>query len=118
MQGCWKFLGGGIVKHHCRLYWFIESGCYLKVSSVSHFLSNPHAHRVDPTHEYSHLCHQTSCVNHEHIIRESHKDNMNRRKCKKAKQCLCDGNRTPCLFRRVRESSASTGRVADETEKS
>ena len=45
---------------------------------------------VDPPYEISHLCHNTKCVNAEHLICERHKGDWNRIHCGGPATCIHD----------------------------
>lgn len=51
-------------------------------------------HSKFPTHseqECSHLCHNPLCINHEHIVWEFHKENMDRERCRYTRRLTCPG---------------------------
>ena len=48
--------------------------------------------------DISHRCHDTLCVNPEHLSREPHRVNLDRRKCRRVKSCHSHGDHPPCLF--------------------
>jgi hypothetical protein len=45
----------------------------------------------------SHLCHNSRCVNYQHLVWESHAANMIREKCHDKKKCQC-GKTPKCIF--------------------
>lgn len=48
--------------------------------------------------DVSHLCHLRSCADPKHLNLESHKINLNRNQCVKAKKCFTHGTEPLCML--------------------
>ena len=48
--------------------------------------------------EISHLCHNSLCVNPQHLSREPHSENNSRRRCQNSGECHGHGNYADCML--------------------
>ena len=77
----------------------------IKVSQIVIFLQD-RVIEEDPSKEISHLCHNTKCVNPEHLVLENHEINIQRKQCCLRRRCaghvdLTNSNSNPipdCFF--------------------
>lgn len=100
-------LGGSSKKTNTRpqiKFKVLPKKIYLASAMDAIFRLNWHeAHPDTPDYnfdgEISHLCHQKWCVNPEHLVRESHNINCERRDYCSRNRCLCEQQRRkpPCV---------------------
>ena len=75
----------------------------VRVSRLALFLSLNGSPIPDSMHS-SHLCHEPSCFNQDHLVLESHALNQERKVCKQNGQCKGHAGQKQCIFRHIAET--------------
>ena len=68
----------------------------VRVHQLIYYLFTGHTHKAD--HELSHLCHQKTCVNFNHLNLEPHHINLQRRECFRKKVCKGHDSHPDCII--------------------